>query len=258
VVIAVVNSKGGVGKTTTSVNLAAALTMSGERGRRVLLMDLDSQASASSWAGIKRSRLKPSSASCLLYDYPVLQAVRRTRTPQLDIITGSPELANADVALCDRPGREAALKQLLAPLRDRYEIVVLDCPPGLSLLTVNALVAADALIVPIMARYLVLHTIPDLLAAIHKVRTRLGSTPRLLGLLLMMVDGRRRADRATIQRLRGQYADRVFTTAIRFSHVFEEAAAAGQPVLAFAPRCGATACFRSLAVEVLQRSSARR
>jgi chromosome partitioning protein len=252
VVIAVVNSKGGVGKTTTSVNLAAALA---SPTRRILLVDLDSQAAASCWMGVKRSRLKPSAASCLLDDYPVLQAIRRTTTAHLDLITASTDLANADIALCDKPGREAALKQVLAPVRERYDAIVLDCPPGLSLLTVNSLVAADALIVPVLPRFLVVQHLPDLLAAVDKVRARLGSKPRLLGVLLMMVDSRRRSDRAACQRLRSEYKERVFTTEVPSSMACEEAPAAAETVLGFAPSSSAATAFRRLAAEVVLRAA---
>ena len=249
VVIAVVNSKGGVGKTTTSVNLAAALASS---GRRVLLVDLDSQASASIWCGIQHSR-KPSAASCLLHDFPVLQAIRRTRTPHLHILPASIELANADVALCEKSGRELALKQMLVAVRQRYDFIMIDCPPGLSLLTVNCLVAADALIIPIMLRHLVVHHVPGLTAVLDKVRTRLGSKARTLGLLLVMVDKRRREQLVMAQRIRAQYHDRVFTTEIPCNSIFEKAPAAGKTILAFAPRSNAAESFRRLATEVLQR-----
>ena len=250
VVIAVVNNKGGVGKTTTAVNLGAALATN---GRRVLLIDLDSQASASLWCGVQRGRLKPSSASCLLHEYPVDQAIRRTAVPHLDLITGSVELANADVALSDVPGRELALKHLLDGLRRRYGLIILDCPPNLSLVGVNALVAADALIVPVTPHHLAVEGLANLLRAVDHVRTRLGADGRLLGILLSMVPARARTANAVRRHLRRRYRDRVFATEIAASAALERAPAANQTILAYAPRSRAAAAFRQLAAEVLAR-----
>jgi chromosome partitioning protein len=250
VVIAVINNKGGVGKTTTSVNLGAALA---SPARRVLLVDLDSQASASLWCGVQRGRLKPSSASCLLHEYPIEQAVRKTATSNLDLITGSVELANTDLALGNLPGRELTLKNLLQRLRSRYDFIILDCPPGLSLIGVNALVAADAAIVPVTPHPLSVEGLFSLLGTLEKVRTRLGARIRLLGILVTMVDERRRVANELRERLRAQYRDRVFHTEIATSRALEEAPGKGQTVFAFAPRSRAADAFRRLAGEVLER-----
>jgi chromosome partitioning protein len=250
VVIGVVNNKGGVGKTTTSVNLAAALATV---RRKVLLIDLDSQASASLWYGVDRGQLKPSSASCLLQDFPILQAIRRTAVPHLDLITGSIELASADLALSDVTGRELTLKHLLQRGRHRYDVIILDCPPNLSLVGVNALVAADALIVPVTPQHLAVEGLVSLLGSVDTVRVRLGTRGRLLGILLTMVDGSRGAPSEQRERLRAQYRDRVFHTEITASRSLEEAPAAAQSIFQFAPRSRAADAFRRLSGEVLER-----
>lgn len=250
VVIAIVNNKGGVGKTTTAVNLSAALA--GTEGR-VLLIDLDSQASASLWCGIERRHLRPSAASVLLNDFPVEQAIRATSIPQLDLITGSIELSNTDLVLGDVKGRELTLKQLLKRVPTQYKFVVLDCPPNLSLIGINAFVAADALIVPVVPQFLAVEGLVSLLASMEKVRTRLGTRNRLLGILLTMVDTSSKATVEVRDQVRAQYRDRVFHTEICVSRSLAEAPGSAQHIFAYAPRSRAADAFRRLTGEVLER-----
>jgi chromosome partitioning protein len=247
VVIAVLNSKGGVGKTSTAVGLSVALA---SPRRRVLLVDLDSQACASLWCGVSRNRLRPSAASVLFEKYPILKAIRHTPVAHLDLLTGSVELANADLALAAVRGREVVLRRMLERVLPHYELIVLDCPPGLSLLGVNAMLAADGLIVPVNAEPMAVEALDALLGSLDRVRTRMQSSGRLLGLLLTQIDPRRPLTRETADRLRAAYRDQVFHTELRWSAAVSDAPGVG--------RLTAADAFKRLGGEVLQRLAAAR
>jgi chromosome partitioning protein len=224
----------------------------------VLLVDLDSAASASVWCGTSRAHLRPSTASCLLEKYPILKAVRHTDTPHLDLLTGSIELANADVALAGLRGREAVLRRTLERVQPHYDVTLLDCPPSLSLLGINALVAADGVVIPVSPDPLAIDAMDGLLSTIERVRSRMSAKSRLLGILLSLVDTRRKHTHELTERVRAEHRDKVFHTEIRWMADLAVAPAAGKPVQSFAPRSAAADAFRRLAGEVLHRMPAMR
>lgn len=248
--LAILNNKGGVGKTTTAVNLAAGLAAN---GRRVLLVDLDSQGSASLSLGVPRTALEPSVARALLRKELVQSVIRQTSVEGLDLLTGSIELANADLVLAEIKGREDRLRVCLKPVLATYEFVVVDCPPSLALLPINALVAADAFLVPVTPHYLSLEGLVGLLDAVERVKDGIGVKTKMLGLLLTMVDYRTRVMGEIVQMIRKQYKGQVFKTEIRGSVRLAEAPSFGKTIFEYAGRSTGAEAYRSLAGEVLQR-----
>jgi chromosome partitioning protein len=252
VIIALISRKGGVGKTTTAVNLSAALARS---GKRVLLIDLDSQASASLSLGVDRGALAPSVADVLAGGVAVDQAVRETAIAGLHLVTASVDLVHADADLARSRGREGRLRAALAPIAGAYDFIFLDCPPSLSLLPVNAVVASDAFLAPVVPQFLAASGIPNLLAAAQRVAWDAGVRTRPLGVLLTMVDYRTRATRETIDLIRGELGSLVFAIEIRVNTRLAEAPRAGQTIFQFDPTATGAAAYQLLAEELLLRLS---
>ena len=257
-IIAVVNCKGGTGKTTTSVNLSASLAL---LGYRVLLIDLDAQANASLSLGINPSELSPS-AMDMLFDYVSIDSVvRNTHISGLDLVTGESELASSDLILADIPDREKLLTRAVAPVRERYDFVICDCPPAISKLSVNAVVAADRYIIPLSPEYLALEGLITLLDTIGNMRTGMDINADLLGILFTMVNldrlpTRRREMKiqlGIIKLVREQYGTDVFRISVPRDVRLSEAASYGQTILEFAPRSRAATQHVHLADEILHR-----
>lgn len=254
-IAALVSKKGGVGKTTTAVSLAAALA---QRGRRVLVVDLDSQASASLSLGVPRHQLSPSVADALLTNQAVGEVVRETATPGLDLVTASVDLLNAEIELGVFRDPTVRLRQALAPVERSYDFIFLDCPPSVSLLPTNALVASDAFIVPVIPQYLAVTGIAALLSFAERVRWRHPDRARLLGILLTMVDYRNNATRDNVARIRRKYGNQVFGIEVRINVRLAEAPERGQTIFQYDPQASGAEAHRLLAAELELRAAALR
>lgn len=249
-ILAVINNKGGTGKTTSAVNLAAALAMN---GNRVLQVDLDSQASASLSMGIERTSFTPSIADAILDEKPLKPIVRKTAIEGLDLVTGSPDLANADIRLANMAGRERRLRNAIAPIRTDYDHVILDCPPSLSMLSVNAMVAADAFIIPTPPEYLALEGLVGLMEAVLKIHEGTLDKCRLLGILLTKVDHRRRVTGEIIQVIRDHYGDQVFRTEVGVDVRLIEAPSFGKSIFQYDRQSSGADAYMRLAGEIAKK-----
>lgn len=245
-IVAVVSKKGGVGKTTTAVNLAAALA---ERGKRVLLVDLDSQASASLSLGVPRGQLAPSAADVLLHGVPMLEAVRPTDDPMLDLVTASVDLVNAEVELGGFREPSILLQRALVPVAPRYDHVFLDCPPSVSLLPTNALVASDAFLVPVIPQFLAVTGVESLLRYAERLRWRADVRTRLLGLVLTLADYRNKTTHEHVDYIRQEYGNDVFGVEIRINTRLAEAPEQGQSIFRYDPSATGAEAYRLLAEE---------
>jgi chromosome partitioning protein len=248
--IPVINNKGGVGKTTTAVNVAAGLA---RRGRNVLLVDLDSQGSASVSLGIDQSDLSPSVADVLFGDRSIRHTIRSTPLDNVDLLTGSLDLANADVRLKQKERGQYRLAEILAEVEDRYQSILIDCAPSTSILSVNALVAADAFIIPVTPSYLALEGVVSLGEVVRRVRQGIGEAAPILGIALTMVD--RTGDQVddAIEQLRNHYGGKVFDTEIQNDPTLADAPSRNRDIFRYAPESQGAEDYRRLVDEIEER-----
>ena len=250
-IVAMIGRKGGIGKTTIAVNLAAALA---SLGRRVLLVDLDSQASASRSLGVPRAELAPSVADVLVRGVPAAAALRPTTVAGLDLMTASADVAGIDVTLNGMSNKDYRLRQALSPLAAMYDFIFLDCPPAQSLLTTNALVAADRIVCPVVPQFLALEGVQNLLGQTARVREATGSRVQALGLVLSMVDYRLKLTREIVDSLREEYGALVFGIEIRTNVRLAEAPAFGKTIFQHDAKATGAGLFELLAEEFLLRA----
>ena len=251
-ILPVINNKGGVGKTTTTVNVAAGLA---RLGRRVLLVDLDCQASASLSLGLKRSELNPSSASVLFGEVPLYDAIRTTATAGLDILPASMDLASADIRLAQSSRRASRLAELLRVARADYDHILIDCAPSTSLLNVNAIVAADALLVPLSPSYLSVEGLISFGETIRRIRGAMGAIAPVLGMALTMFDPLDPDARKVADAVRARFGGKVFKTTVRPCPDLEVAPSRSQTIFEFAPDSTGAEDYDRLSQEVLERLS---
>ena len=252
-VIAVTNQKGGVGKTTTSVNLAAYLS---SMGRRVLLIDFDPQANASSGFGIPVHLIHESIYDVLMGRMPYEQVARRTALPHVHLMPANKDLAGAPVELMQLPDRESMLKNVINRLRHHYHYVIIDLPPSLSLLTINGLVAADEVLIPIQAEYYSLEGLGQLLQTIDLINKNLNARVKVCGALLTMYNKRETLSREVAKEVRRHFPYHVFETEIPRSIALAEAPSFAQSVLQYDPHSPGARAYENLAREIISQEQA--
>ena len=251
-ILGVVNQKGGVGKTTTAINLAACLAL---EGLKILLVDCDPQANASSGIGFQRDDNRNSIYDVLMGDFPAEQVILPTEIEQLWLLPGSKNLTGANIELAGSPDRALRLRHALEPVKDNFDLVILDCPPALDLLTLNALAAANTLIVPMQAEYFALEGVSELISTLERVRAAFNQDLTIEGVLLTMYDDRTNLAQQVTETLREYFRERLFRTVIPRNVRLAEAPSHGKPVALYDARSRGTEAYFELAGEFLARNN---
>ncbi|MGM7723395.1 AAA family ATPase [uncultured Metabacillus sp.] len=247
-IIAIANQKGGVGKTTTSVNLGACLAYI---GKRVLLVDVDPQGNATSGIGIEKADVEHCIYDILVDDVDVKDVIKQTAVENLDIIPATIQLAGAEIELVPTISREVRLKRAIESVKHHYDYMIIDCPPSLGLLTINALTASDAVLIPVQCEYYALEGLSQLLNTVRLVQKHLNTELMIEGVLLTMLDARTNLGIQVIEEVKKYFQDKVYKTIIPRNIRLSEAPSHGQPIIIYDPRSRGAEVYLDLAKEVV-------
>ncbi len=251
-VIALANQKGGVGKTTTAINLAASLAV---LEKKILLIDADPQANATSGTGFDLRNIKTSIYECLIEEVNPQDIILKSEIEGLDLIPSHIDLVGAEIEMLNMPNREKMLKSVVEKVRDQYDFILIDCSPSLGLITVNALTAADSVIIPVQCEYFALEGLGKLLNTIKIIQTRLNPDLKIEGFLLTMYDSRLRLSNQVVEEVKKHFQQMVFETIIQRNIKLSEAPSYGKPVILYDATSTGSANYLNLAREILQKNS---
>ena len=250
-IIAIANQKGGVGKTTTAINLAAALAV---LEHRTLLIDADPQANSTSGVGFDPKNIKTSIYECLMDEVEPQNIILNTATPNLDLLPSHIDLVGAEIEMINQPNREKLMRKVVAKIKDDYDFIIIDCSPSLGLITVNSLVAADSVIVPVQCEYFALEGLGKLLNTIKIVQSRLNTGLDIEGILLTMYDSRLRLSNQVVDEVKTHFRDMVFETVINRNTKLGEAPSFGETIIMHDINSSGAINYLNLAREVLQKN----